>query len=198
RGPTRHLAGAKRLHLDIDGVDILCGPMSFVQTQHAAASALVRIARELVPERVTHLVDLYAGIGVFGLALCGRAERVTLVEENADAVRDAEATIARGNGFDRVRIVAGDAAQVADGVLDGAPGTCVLLDPPRAGVAEPVLAAIARAAPETILYVSCHPTSFARDARELAGAGYRCDVLVPVEMFPHTPHLEVVARFVRA
>lgn len=196
RGAVRHLAGAERLHLRIGGVDAACGPMSFVQTHHAAAGALVRLARELAPPKVGHLVDLYAGIGVFGLALADRAERITLVEESPHAIGDARAALARGSAA-AVTLVEGDAAVTAAQVLDGAPGTCVILDPPRAGVAAPVLAAIARAQPDTVIYVSCHPTSFARDARELVAAGYACDVIVPVEMFPHTPHLEVLARFSR-
>lgn len=200
RGPARHLAGARRLALDLaaapddPALSLLVGPTAFVQTHHAVARAMLSAARDLAPPRVAHLVDLYAGVGSFGLALRDRADAVTLVEINPDAIADARANAARLPDADHVTVVEADAADAAAAIVRGGPDELVILDPPRAGCAPSTLAPLAARHPATVLYASCNPRSLARDLAVLVGAGYALTDVVPLEMFPHTPHLEVLAR----
>jgi len=197
RGPARRLAGASRLSLHVGALSLLVGPAAFVQTHHAMTERMVETVLALSPPHVDHVADLYAGVGLFGLALRSRAAAVSLVESNPEAIRDARANASRLPDASHVAVYEGDAAALAERTLAAAPAgaTLVLLDPPRAGAHTAVLDAIATAKPQTVLYVSCHPKALARDAETLANAGYTLDALVPFEMFPHTPHLEAIARF---
>jgi len=194
RGSVRRLSGASRLTLHLGPVTVQVGPLAFVQTHHAMAVAMVEAVLGLAPERVGHVADLYAGVGIFGLALRDRADAVTLVEASPDATRDARANASRLPNVDHVTVVEGDAGEHASAVLRGGPDELVVLDPPRAGCRPPVLAAVADKHPGTVIYASCSPRSLARDLRALEKAGYALRDLVPLEMFPHTPHLEVVAK----
>lgn len=198
RGPARHLAGARRLALDLGALSLLVGPTAFVQTHHAVARALIAAARDLAPPRVDHLLDLYAGVGAFGLALRDRAAAVTLVELNPDAIRDARANASRLPDAAHVTVVEADAADAAATHVRGGPNELVILDPPRAGCAPAVLSPLTARRPATILYISCNPRSLARDLAVLVDAGYTLTDLIPLEMFPHTPHLEVLARLTAA
>ncbi len=193
-GAARRLSGASRLTLHLGAVTVQVGPLAFVQTHHAVAAAMIDAVLELAPAAVAHVADLYAGVGVFGLALRDRAGAVTLVEASPDATRDARANASRLPGAAHVKVVEGDAAALAAGVLRGGADELVVLDPPRAGCRPEVLAAVAAKRPGTLIYASCSPRSLARDAAALNEAGYVLRDLVPLEMFPHTPHLEVVAK----
>ncbi len=202
-GPdTHHLAGALRHPVTFDlgdgaALSLSLGPTAFVQTNHAAAEALLRTVATLLPARMDHLADVYAGAGAFGLALRDRARRVTLLEDAPAGVSDAHFNIA-ALGAGHVALMPGDAAERLARLvaLDPVPDA-VVLDPPRAGCAEPVLAALERLAPgAVVVYVSCGPKSLARDLRRLAAAFATTD-LIPLDMFPHTPHLETVVRLVR-
>ncbi|TNF31926.1 MAG: class I SAM-dependent RNA methyltransferase, partial [Deltaproteobacteria bacterium] len=143
RGSVRRLSGASRLTLHLGPVTVQVGPLAFVQTHHAIAVAMIETVLGLAPERVAHVADLYAGVGVFGLALRDRADAVTLVEASPDAIRDARANASRLPGVDHVTVVEGDAGEEAAKVLRGGPDELVVLDPPRAGCRPPVLAAVA-------------------------------------------------------
>ena len=200
RGPTRHPDGDKTQHLRYGDLALEVGPVTFVQTHHAAARALVESLGRLAPARVGHLVDLYAGAGLMGLSLRRRAARLTLVEAAPAACADARrnvATLGLGLGA-AARVVQGDAAAHAAAALgDLGPEDLAILDPPRAGCGSAVLEALAASSLTRAVYVSCQPRALGRDLQALAPAGWRVDAAVPVDMFPHTPHLEVAASLVR-
>jgi 23S rRNA (uracil1939-C5)-methyltransferase len=171
---------------------------SFFQTNTVQAERLVELVVDwaaVAPgERV---FDLYCGCGVFALALARRvgAERVTGFEIVEAAVADARDNAAR-NGLPGVRFVAGDLAQtLRPEALEELglerPAVCVV-DPPRAGLHERVLHSLAVLAPARIVYVSCNPRSAARDLAFLCEQGWRIVRVQPVDLFPHTPHLECV------
>jgi 23S rRNA (uracil1939-C5)-methyltransferase len=107
------------------------------------------------------------------------------------------------NGLGNARFVAGEARRVlrewARGERSGAPRPqVVVVDPPRAGLHPRVVARVAELEPRRVVYVSCNPATFARDARDFTALGYVLEEVTPFDMFPHTPHIECVARLERA
>lgn len=201
-GPeTRRIAGTERLRDEVGGVTFLLSPTAFFQTSVTAAEILVRLVLDAVPPDVD-VLDLYAGAGLFALPLAKRGHRVTAVEANRTAVADGEASqrVSRISA-ERCRFVATSVSAFASGFADRhrrggrAPAApAVILDPPREGCEAAVLDDVfGRVSPETAVYVSCNPETLARDLRRILGHGYAIASLQPVDMFPHTPHVEAVA-----
>ena len=183
------------------GLELEFTPTDFIQVNGAVNRALVARALELLhPAPESRVLDLYCGLGNFTLALARSAGSVVGVEGEAGLVERARHN-ARRNGLSNVEFHVGDlsaaaesaAAESAAGWLRG-PYTHVLLDPPRVGAAPGMLAAIARLAPELVLYVSCHPGSLARDLGLLVHEhGFTLESAGVVDMFPHTAHVESMA-----
>ena len=185
-----------RYALEHFGVALEFTPTDFVQVNGALNGELVRRAVELLgPTRDSRVLDLYCGLGNFTLALARSAGAVVGVEGEAGLVERARHN-ARINGLANVEFHAGNLALPAAlpaGWLAG-PYTHVLLDPPRVGAVPEMLAAIARLAPERVLYVSCHPGSLARDLGVLVHEhGFILESAGVVDMFPHTAHVESMA-----
>jgi 23S rRNA (uracil1939-C5)-methyltransferase len=177
----------------VAGRDYRISAGSFFQVNTAGAEALVALVRDLLqPAGSDTLLDLYCGVGLFGLALAGEVGRVVGVESEASAAADFRAN---ARGLDQVRLMEGKARAVLSSVEE--PVDLVVLDPPRAGAGEWVVSEIARLRPRRIAYVSCDPATLARDARHLVGAGYQLEVVQPVDLFPQTFHIESVSLFVR-
>lgn len=185
-------------------LDVLCGntytisPRSFYQVNPAQTAVLYGLAVEAagLTGRET-VVDAYCGIGTIGLTAAARAGQVIGVERNPDAVRDAAAN-ARRNHIANARFFAADATEwIAAQAAAGLRSDVVFLDPPREGSTPEFLRAVARMGPARVVYISCDPATQARDLRLLTGLGYRATGIQPVDMFPHTEHIECVARLVR-
>jgi len=174
------------------GVRFRVSPESFFQTNTQQAERLVELVREearLAPADV--LLDLYCGAGTFALCLAREARLAIGLEAVASAVLDAELNATR-NGIGNARFLRRDlAAGLEPGMLDGERPRVAVVDPPRAGLHPAVLAALRTLAPERIVYVSCNPKSAARDLRALA-ARWALARVRPIDLFPHTPHLECV------
>ena len=171
-------------------------PTDFVQVNGAVNQALVSRAAELLqPTPAAKILDLYCGLGNFTLALAKRAGHIVGVEGEAGLVERARHN-ARHNGVSNVEFHVGDLskpAEIQPAWLHG-PYSHVLLDPPRVGASPEMLAAIARLAPERVLYVSCHPGSLARDLGILVHEhGFTLESAGVVDMFPHTAHVESMA-----
>ena len=125
------------------------------------------------------------------------AASVVGVERNADAVRDAIGN-ARHNRIANARFYAADATEwIERAAADGEKADVVFMDPPREGSTPEFLRSVARLAPQRIVYVSCEPTTLARDAALLTQLGYRAERVWPVDMFPHTNHVETVVLMSR-
>ena len=172
--------------------------MSFYQTNSAQAYELYMVARDfadLQPDEV--LYDLYTGTGTIANFCAARCRRVVGIEYVPEAIADAKIN-SELNGIRNTAFYAGDMKAVLDDAFVAANGhpDVVILDPPRAGVDEPVLDVLLRAAPQRIVYVSCNPATQARDLAVL-DAAYRVEVVQPVDMFPHTHHVENVVKLVR-
>jgi 23S rRNA (uracil1939-C5)-methyltransferase len=170
-------------------------PSAFFQTNTRQAERLYEVARDFAELRPTDRVyDLYCGAGTISLFLSDHVDEVIGVEMVEPAVENARAN-AVANDVDTCTFVAGDLKNVftPDFVAEhGAPDVLVV-DPPRAGMHKDVVAQIADLQPERFVYVSCNPQTQARDLDRLHDV-YRLDAIQPVDMFPHTPHIETVAR----
>ena len=185
-----HLRGKRRQTVSYGALELQVGPTSFVQTRHDMAEVMVETLGAWLPEKIEHLVDLYAGAGVLGLAHRARASRVTLIESHPAAAEDAARNVQQLE-FSEVTVVAEDAAVAAPRVLaQGA--DAVILDPPRAGCAPSVIdAVIALKGSVTVIYASCEARSLGRDLTKLVDAGFTLTDVATFDMFPHTPHVEV-------
>lgn len=193
-------------------LDELCGlsfrisSKSFYQVNATQTEALYRAAMDLAGFDGTQVaIDAYCGTGTIGLvAAKSGAARVIGVDSVESAIRDAR-TNARHNGVENAEFVAGDATDfmcelAKEGVLGAseqeegaqAGGLVVLMDPPRAGSTEEFLHAAAALAPKRIVYISCNPETQARDVEFLDSIGYAVVAVQPVDMFPHTDHIECI------
>lgn len=193
-------------------LDELCGlsfrisSKSFYQVNATQTEVLYRAAMDLAGFDGTQVaIDAYCGTGTIGLvAAKSGAARVIGVDSVESAIRDAR-TNARHNGVENAEFVAGDATDfmcelAKEGVLGAespeegaqAGGLVVLMDPPRAGSTEEFLRAAAALAPERIVYISCNPETQARDVEFLDSIGYAVVAVQPVDMFPHTDHIECI------
>jgi 23S rRNA (uracil1939-C5)-methyltransferase len=177
----------------VAGRDYRVSAGSFFQVNTAGAEALVALVRDyLTPRGDETLVDLYCGVGLFGLSLAGQVRRVIGVESDSSAAADLRHN---AQGLAHVELVE-EAAEKALSRIGG-PVELVVLDPPRAGTGAQVIGEIAQLSPRRIVYVSCDPATLARDAGHLVEAGYRLEEVQPVDLFPQTYHVESVALFVR-
>ncbi|MFH1387363.1 MAG: 23S rRNA (uracil(1939)-C(5))-methyltransferase RlmD [bacterium] len=168
------------------------GILSFFQVNPIQAVKLYDVIAKFADLSGTEIVvDAYAGIGSIAFWLSGKAGIVVGIEERKEAVHNAQQNIDL-NKINNVRMVEGLAEKSFPKKAE-----VVVLDPPRGGCSEKVLELVGRAAPRQIIYVSCNPETMARDLRILAGAGYKTEVVQPVDMFPQTEHIESVARLSR-
>ena len=193
---TRRIAGPERLRDEVAGVSFLVSPTAFFQTNVDAADVLVDLVRRALPKGVP-VLDLYAGAGLFALPLARAGHPVVAVEENAAAVADGEASRALNRiPPERCRWVG---AKVESALARVGAFETVVLDPPREGCSPAVTQSLfAERRPSSAVYVSCNPETLARDLGIAAGCGYQVESLQPVDMFPHTPHVETVAVLRRA
>lgn len=165
-------------------------PGAFFQVNSAAAEKL--ILEVLGMARGRRMIDLYGGVGTFGIPLASRGARVDSVEINRNACQAGEAAAVL-NGVEGFRTIPGRERVYLSGVLDqGRKFDALILDPPRAGAGIRVMRLIRRLGAEQVIYVSCNPFTAARDMRVLTGGGYDLIKAVPVDMFPNTDHVESV------
>ncbi len=183
------------LYFPDGAVDYRISPQSFFQTNSKGTEALYGLVRSWTRELTAGTVlDLYCGGGGIALSLAGAARKVVGVELNASAVADAKANAER-NGFKDCEFYCAPVETLLPSLLDLRP-EAVVVDPPRAGLHAKASATLLEMAPPVIFYVSCNPESLGRDLKILT-AKYRVDRLVAVDLFPHTDHVETVARLVR-
>ena len=192
-GPTGVL-GEEFLEEELGGLRFRISPSAFFQTNTVMAERLCTLVAEAAALRSTERVfDLYCGIGTIGLTLARDAGEVWGIEAVPEAIADAEHN-AKRNGIANARFVAQDVRLGVRPLLEeaGSPDV-VVVDPPRAGLSKKVTRRVIECEPRRIVYVSCNPTTLAPNAAQLTEAGYRLRRVTPVDMFPHTPHVECVA-----
>jgi 23S rRNA (uracil1939-C5)-methyltransferase len=174
---------------------------SFFQTNTFQAEKLYAVAREFAGLSSGDIVyDLYSGTGTIAIFLSGDAERVVGIEVVPGAIEDARRN-AELNNVSNCFFLQGDLKDRltvdSQWLTEHPRPTVVIADPPRSGMHEKVVRKIAGLAPERIVYVSCNPSTQARDAALLLAGGYTLQKVQPVDMFPHTDHIEAVALFTR-
>lgn len=200
-GPSwRKLWGADRIEERIGKLSFMVSPGAFLQVNTGAAEILYETAlKAATSEGVpgADLIDLYCGVGTIGLFMAQAFHRVTGIEENREAVQDAWKNAER-NSIKNARFLVGSAESALPRALKETAGRAiVVVDPPRAGCSPQVLRALGAAGLKRLVYVSCNPATFARDAGQLLRAGYSLDGVQPVDLFPQTSHVELVGLFDR-
>jgi 23S rRNA (uracil1939-C5)-methyltransferase len=190
--------GNLRLREELNGLEFDISPLSFFQTNPSGAEVLYRSVlgmAEIGPH--DRVLDAYCGTGSIALHCARAASRVVGVEISLDAIRDARVN-ARTNGIRNATFIA---APMREGLklaaeAGGGSFTRVIIDPPRGGMDKRSLAGLIDLRAPVFVYVSCNPSTLARDLQTLIEAGYRVDAVQAVDMFPHTYHIEAVVRLV--
>ncbi len=187
-------SGRDYIEEEMEGLRFRIGPKSFYQTNSRQAHRLYSVARDFAKLRGDELVyDLYTGTGTIACFLARGVKHVVGIEYVPEAVADARVN-AEANGLTNTEFYAGDMKNVLTDEFIAAHGRpdVMIVDPPRAGMHEDVVKVILNAEPERIVYVSCNPATQARDLA-LLHEKYDVEAIRPVDMFPHTQHVENVA-----
>lgn len=191
-------SGNDCIYEEMEGLKFKIGPKSFYQTNSEQAHNLYSVARELAGLTGDELVyDLYTGTGTIANFVAKQARQVIGIEYVEDAIEDAKFN-SELNKIENTLFYAGDMKDILTETFiteHGRPDV-IITDPPRAGMHNDVVDAILFAAPKRIVYVSCNPATQARDI-QLLDAGYSVDYVRPVDMFPHTHHVENVVLLVK-
>lgn len=190
--------GEETIREMMEGLTFRIGAKSFYQTNSGQALKLYTVAREFAELTGNEIVyDLYTGTGTIAQFVSGKAAKVIGIEYVPEAIEDAKANAA-ANGINNCEFFAGDMKDVLDArfIEEHGQPDVIILDPPRAGIHPDVAKVILEAAPERIVYVSCNPASQARDLAILCEK-YEITAVQPVDMFPHTQHVENVCALRR-
>lgn len=191
-------SGRPYIEEEMEGLRFRIGPKSFYQTNSRQAYNLYKVVREFAGLTGDELVyDLYTGTGTIANFIARQAGKVVGIEYVEDAIRDAKLN-AEVNGLNNTAFFAGDMKDVltADFIAEHGRPDVMIVDPPRAGMHGDVVKVILDAEPKRIVYVSCNPATQARDL-QLLDPKYKVTAVQPVDMFPHTHHVENVVRLER-
>lgn len=192
--PIHCYAGREYIIDTIEELQFKISAKSFFQTNTEQAAKLYNVARQLANLTGLETVyDLYTGTGTIANYVAHRAKKVVGIEYVPEAIEDAWVN-SQLNAITNTQFYAGDMKDLLTDAFiaeNGRPDV-VITDPPRAGMHEDVIQTLLRAAPKRIVYVSCNPATQARDAAMLVNGGYRALVCQPVDLFPHTHHVENV------
>ncbi len=190
--------GSEVIYEEMEGLRFRIGPKSFYQTNSLQAERLYSVARDFAALKGDEIVyDLYTGTGTIAQFIAARARKVVGIEYVPEAIADARVN-AEANGINNCVFYAGDMKDVLSPAFieeNGRPDV-IILDPPRAGIHPDVAKVILDAAPERMVYVSCNPASQARDLA-IFSEKYKITAVQPVDMFPHTQHVENVCALER-
>ena len=201
--PVEVFRGEDHIFLQMENLRFKVGPKSFYQTNTEQAYELYKVAREFAfshpasNDRQPLVYDLYTGTGTIANFVAGRAREVIGIEYVPEAIEDAKVN-SELNGITNTKFYAGDMKDLLteDFVRQHGRPDIIITDPPRAGRHGDVVEVILKAAPQRIVYVSCNPATQARDLA-LLDAGYKVTRIQPVDMFPHTQHVENVVLLER-
>lgn len=200
--PCTLYSGAEAVYEQMENLRFKIGPKSFYQTNSAQAYRLYSVVRDFVREGIPAgekpvIYDLYTGTGTIALFLSSMARKVVGIEYVPEAIADAKVN-ARENGISNAEFIAGDMKDVLNADFIAAHGQpdIVVLDPPRAGIHPDVAQVLLACAPKRMVYVSCNPATQARDLAVFA-PDYDIIHVQPVDMFPHTTHVENVVSLIR-
>lgn len=189
------LWGERSIQESVAGIHYAIGPRTFFQVNPVQANriidTIIRLGQPLPTDRV---LDLYCGIGTIALAISSRVKSVIGIECVLDSVLQATQN-AKMNGILNCQFWVGNVRSA----LKNRPlhPTLVIVDPPRCGLSPKEVVRIIEQGPDRVIYVSCNPTTFFINAAQFVANGYQLTDIQPIDMFPNTPHVELVARFCR-
>ncbi len=179
-----------------DELDFEILPQSFFQVNTAQAEVLYSQILKMALEQKHDIVfDLFCGTGTIGLFLAKHVDKVLGIEMNVDAVKSAQENAKKNNIFN-IDFYTGDVSKLLKNLRERP--SLIVIDPPRAGITQKIIEKISEFAPSQIVYVSCNPSTLARDCDWLKEYGYKLKKVQPVDMFPQTYHIENVALLERS
>ncbi len=189
----RAVYGDGYIYDELCGVKVRINPLSFYQVNHDMAERLYKKAEELASPEGKTVLDLYCGAGTIGLSMAEKADKIIGVEIIPEAVEDAKFNAELG-GFSNTEFICDDAAGAAQKLNKrGIKPDVVILDPPRKGCSAEVIDTVAKGfSPDRIVYVSCDPSTLARDVKIFTEKGYKLVEYTPFDLFPRTAHVETV------
>lgn len=190
-----HFSGKPYIEEEMEGLKFRVGPKSFYQTNSLQAYELYKVVRDFAELKGNELVyDLYTGTGTIANFVSSHANHVIGIEYVKEAIDDAIIN-SEANGITNTEFYAGDMKDVLTDEFIAGHGQpdVMIVDPPRAGMHQDVVDVILRARPRRIVYVSCNPATQARDL-QLLDEAYKVEAVQPVDMFPHTHHVENVVK----
>lgn len=187
------LYGDGKITEELCGLKFRISPKAFYQINPVQTEILYGKALEFADFKGDEvIIDAYCGTGTIGLIASKNVKRVIGVEINKDAVKDAKEN-AKINGIENVEFYASDAGKFMVSMAEqGNKIDAVIMDPARAGADIPFLSSLVKLSPEKVVYVSCNPETLARDLQYLTRHGYKVRKIQPIDMFPHTDHVESV------
>jgi tRNA (uracil-5-)-methyltransferase len=192
--------GSDLLHETLCGIDYYYSVQGFFQNNPVMAEKLLGYVKKLFARysgtKETQLLDLYGGVGTFGIALASLFENVYIMELFAPSVEIAKKNIEKNNLFNVTALV-GDVKQFKKLGYNKAIAPFVLVDPPRSGIVPKALVRLKELAPPVLVYVSCNPKQLSKDLVKLRNWGYELKSTALFDLFPQTPHMEVVVELVR-
>lgn len=186
-----HLAGETSLAMELDGLKLRISPRSFFQLNSKQAVQLYRTIASMVKENNELIVEAYSGIGAISLYLKDKAKEIIGIESIKDAVVNANQNAAL-NGCEHVSFLCDDAANKLTYLSKKRSIDVLVVDPPRSGLDDAMLECILRSKIKNIIYVSCNPATLGKNLAVLCSR-YNVDRIQPIDIFPHTPHVETVA-----
>jgi 23S rRNA (uracil1939-C5)-methyltransferase len=186
------LAGNEHVMMRVKGRTFRVAPTSFFQVNTPVAEMMVEHMLSQLPGRLGAVIDVYCGVGLFSAFLAERSERVIGIEASTAACEDFAYNL---DDFDNVELYEDTAERVLPAL--NVQAEAAIVDPPRAGLKRVVLDQLIRMGPPRVIYVSCNPSTLARDAQLLSAQGYQLQQAKPFDVFPQTYHIESISLFSR-
>ena len=192
----KHLFGQKFIKETIEGIDFNISPDSFFQINLEQTKKLYEIGISYFDNiENKYIVDAFSGTGTIGMILSRKAKQIYSIEIVENAVLDGIKT-AKENNIENVEFICGDVnKKIKEVIEEGKKIDSIIFDPPRKGIEEPTLRGLSNHKIEELVYISCNPSTFARDSKILIEEGYKLERIQPVDLFPQTAHIEVVGKF---
>lgn len=187
--------GNKYIEDELCGVKLKISPNSFYQVNHSQTEILYKIVAQLLNlNGDENVLDLYCGIGSIGLSIAKYISKLIGVEVVEDAVRNARQNAIR-NSIKNAKFVCNDSINIVNKAIDSVDFNpdIIVLDPPRKGCPKEVIEHLSKINPKKIVYISCNPSTLARDLQEFRKNNFRITKIVPVDLFPRTGHVETIA-----
>jgi 23S rRNA (uracil1939-C5)-methyltransferase len=191
-----HLFGSKYIKEELEGIKFNISPTSFFQINIEQTKKLYKTAISYFDDiNNKNIVDAYSGTGTIAMILSKKAKKVYAIELTESATEDGKKTSIENN-ISNIEFINGKAEEKLVELLEaGHHIDGIIFDPPRKGIAANILEKLSETNISEVVYISCNPSTFSRDAEILGGYGYILEKVTPVDMFPNTSHIEVVGRF---